>query len=347
MKCNVIVVGGAGFIGSHTCKELHKFGYRPIVVDNLSNGHSSAVKWGPLEQCDLSEQDKLLTIFKHYNPVGVLHFAARIEASTSIAYPTQFYKNNVSGTLSLLEVMERAGVPILVFSSTAAVYGNPSCSPITETHATVPLTPYGKSKLFTEEILHDISSTRTFRYIVFRYFNAAGADPDGELAERHIPETHLIPLALHAAYGWRSHFVVHGTDYDTRDGTCIRDFVHVSDLAKAHVLALEYLLHGGNNIIANLGTGSGYSVFEILQAVQQVVGRPIVKKIGPRRQGDPSILVADAALATRFLAWKPEYPNLSEIISHAHRSQFIDMDASQNADPSNNAQDPLSISEEK
>lgn len=314
----VIVTGGAGFIGSHSCKALARAGFRPVAVDNLSNGSADAVRWGPLERGSLEDAGFLDAVFRHYRPVGVLHFAALIEAGLSVTDPGRFYRNNVAGTLALTEAIDRAGVTALIFSSTAAVYGNTGGAPIVETQPLVPVNPYGRSKLMVEEILTDMAGANGgLRFTALRYFNASGADPDGELGERHDPETHLIPLVLQAALGQRPEIRVFGTDYPTADGTCVRDYVHVSDLASAHVLALRRLLDGGGNQRLNLGNGRGFSVREVIGAVERVTGLPVRSRDGDRRPGDPAILIADATAARRHLGWTPAYPDIEDHVRHA------------------------------
>lgn len=320
MRDTILVTGGAGFVGSHACKALARAGYQPIVYDNLSNGVRKAVKWGPLEIGDLEDQARLTQVVVCHKPVGVLHFAAFIEAGESVREPERFYQNNVAGTLALLRVMRTAAIDNIVFSSTAAVYGEPKVSPIPETHALRPLNPYGRSKLMVEEVLRDVSAAQGLRYCALRYFNAAGADPDGELSENHDPETHLIPLVLQAAYGLRPDIAIFGTDYDTPDGTCIRDYVHVSDLAEAHVLALRRLLEGGDNLAANLGTGQGVSVQQLIDEVERTVNRKIRRRFAPRRPGDPAILVASTSKAQEELNWCPQYKSVSSLILDAAKS---------------------------
>ncbi|MDE1149673.1 MAG: UDP-glucose 4-epimerase GalE [Azospirillaceae bacterium] len=313
----VLVVGGAGFVGSHACKALGAAGFTPVVYDDLSNGVRDAVRWGPFEQGGLADEDRLTAVLRQYRPAAVLHFAAFIEAGQSVREPGRFYANNVAGTLALLRAMATVDLARIVFSSTAAVYGNPQIVPIPERHPLAPVNPYGRSKLMVEEILADLSAAQSLRFAVLRYFNAAGADPEGELRENHKPETHLIPLALQAAFGQRPELTLFGTDYDTPDGTCIRDYVHVADLASAHVLALKRLLAGGDNLIANLGTGRGHSVREVIDTVATVTGRPVPVRQAGRRPGDPAILVADASYARRELAWAPRFPELADMVRHA------------------------------
>ena len=313
----VLVTGGAGFIGSHTCKALSRAGYRPVTYDNLSNGIREAVKWGPLEVGDLHDEDRLATVFDIYRPVAVMHFAAFIEAGESVRHPEKFYHNNVAGTLALLRVMLAKGVDRIVFSSTAAVYGNPETIPIPETHPLRPVNPYGRSKMMVEEILKHVSAAHGLRYCALRYFNAAGADPDGELGENHDPETHLIPLAIQAALGLRPEIKIYGTDYDTPDGTCIRDYVHVSDLAEAHVLAFERLRDGGESLAANLGSEMGFSVLEVIKTVEQKTKTRVPATCVNRREGDPVTLIAKSQIARKKFRWEPLYRELETMIIHA------------------------------
>lgn len=314
---SILVTGGAGFVGSHACKALSRAGYQPVVYDNLSNGVREAVKWGPLEVGDLRDEVRLAEVVDRHKPVSVLHFAACIEAGASVREPERFYQNNVANTLTLLQVMRNAAIDKIVFSSTAAVYGEPEVTPIPERHSLKPVNPYGRSKLMVEEILRDVSASEGLRYCALRYFNAAGADPEGELRENHDPETHLIPLVLQAAYALRPEIAVFGTDYETPDGTCIRDYVHVTDLASAHVRAVQRLLAGGECLAANLGTGRGFSVHEVIGAAEAVTGRRVQVRLTDRRAGDPAVLVADARLACKELGWRPRYPDLADQVLHA------------------------------
>ncbi|OYQ37137.1 UDP-glucose 4-epimerase GalE [Niveispirillum lacus] len=313
----ILVTGGAGFIGSHACKALARAGYQPVVYDDLSNGLVEAVRWGPLVVGGLADPARLAALFDQYRPVAVLHFAAFIEAGLSVREPARFYQNNVAGTLSLLQAMAQAGCDRIVFSSTAAVYGDPLQTPIREDHVLQPVNPYGRSKLMVENILADQAAAKGLRVAVLRYFNASGADPEGELGENHQPETHLIPLVLQAALGHRPEIAIFGSDYDTPDGTCIRDYVHVADLADAHVLALRRLLADGDNLTANLGTGTGFSVAQVVAAVEQVTGLPVPVRRSDRRPGDPAILVADKGRAWTDLGWQPRFPDITDHIRHA------------------------------
>lgn len=313
---NILVTGGAGYIGSHTCKALAQAGYNPITFDNLSTGHEHAVKWGPLETGDIRDNEELSAVFKKYNPEAIIHFASKIVVSESVKEPDDYYDNNVNGTLSLLNVMRAHSVNTIVFSSTAAVYGYPESSPIDESHPLAPINPYGKTKLVCEWLLQDYQTAYGINYIALRYFNAAGADPDGEIGEEHDPETHLIPLILKAAKEGTK-ISIYGDDYDTPDGTCIRDYIHVTDLANAHTKALEYIVKNNKPETFNLGTGKGYSVREVLDVTRKVTGKEIYENISERRTGDPSELIAKSIAAQKGLNWKPNLSDLESIIKTA------------------------------
>jgi UDP-glucose 4-epimerase len=313
---NILVAGGAGYIGSHTCLDLFSKGFTPIVYDNLSNGHAEFVKWGPFERGDIRDRNKLDKVLREYRPVAIIHFAAAIEVGASVQDPGGYYDNNVAGTITLLRAAQAAGIDKMVFSSTCATYGNPSSIPMDESHAQSPLNPYGRSKLIVEQILKDLDHYQGFRSSILRYFNAAGADPEGRIGEWHSPETHAVPIAIETALGRRSHFQVLGTDYETRDGSCVRDFVHVLDLADAHTRAIEHLLNDGASHALNLGTGQGTTVKELLATVQDVSGRDIRIKYGPRREGDSPALIADNALARSTIGWSPRH-DLRSIIGTA------------------------------
>ncbi len=313
----ILVTGGAGYIGSHACKALAARGYLPVTYDNLSTGHAGAVKWGPLEQGDLADRQRLDAVLAQYRPEAVLHFAGSCYVGESIEHPEKYYRNNVVGTLVLLEAMLARAVDRIVFSSSCATYGVSQTVPIVETMAQSPINPYGRTKWMIEIMLRDFSAAHGLAWTALRYFNAAGADPDGEIGEDHDPETHLIPLALHAAAGTGPALTIFGDDYDTPDGTCIRDYVHVSDLADAHVLALAALLDGAESAAFNLGTGRGHSVREVIDAVERVTGRKVPFKIGPRRPGDPAVLVADATLAQSALGWSPAMAGLDGMVRTA------------------------------
>ncbi|MEX1153032.1 UDP-glucose 4-epimerase GalE [Parvibaculum sp.] len=313
----VFVTGGAGYIGSHTAKALHRAGFTPVVIDNLSRGHEWAVKWGPLEKIDLADGAALDAAFARHRPAAVLHFAAFAYVGESVSNPYLYYRNNVGGTLSLLEAMRRADCGKIVFSSTCATYGIPDKTPISEDAPQRPVNPYGASKLMVERILADAGAAHDLRSVCLRYFNAAGADPDGDIGEAHDPETHLVPLALQAAAGANTALSIFGDDYATPDGSCIRDYIHVSDLADAHVLALRWLLDGNPSRQFNLGNGRGYSVREVVEAVRRISGRAVPVEVGPRRAGDPPVLVADARRAADELGWKPQRVDLDAQIADA------------------------------
>ncbi len=313
----VIVTGGAGYVGSHTCKALADAGYVPVVFDNLYRGNDWSVKWGPFERGDILDIERISEVIKKYNPVAVMHFAALAYVGESVQSPQKYYKNNVCGTLSLLTAMRDCGVNKLVFSSTAAVYGMPEEIPIPETHPKRPVNPYGITKLTVEHMIKDFSRAYGLRAVILRYFNAAGADPEGEIGEYHDPETHLIPNILFVASGKRPMLKVFGGDYDTPDGTCVRDFVHVSDLAVAHVKALDRLESEEGVKAFNLGTGRGYSVKEVIEAVNRVTGKSVPFEITDRREGDPPKLVADPSLIKSEMGWEAVYPQIESIIEHA------------------------------
>lgn len=313
----ILIVGGAGYIGSHLNKEISKKGYKTVVFDNLSYGHEKFVKWGIFERGDLGDIEDIRKVFKKYRIEAVMHFAAFTYVGESVEDPQKYYMNNVKNTLNLLQVMLEENVKYFVFSSTCATYGNPARIPITENHPQNPINPYGKSKLIVEEILKDYSDAYGLKYASLRYFNAAGADPDGEIGEMHDPETHLIPLVLDAASSKREDIKIFGTDYDTSDGTCIRDYIHVTDLADAHILALEYLQKGGKSDFFNLGNGNGFSVKEVIETAREITGKPIKEVEVERRPGDPPILIGSSKKAMEILKWKPKYHDLSRIIETA------------------------------
>lgn len=316
MSETVLVAGGAGYVGAHTCLRLAEAGFTPVVFDNLSNGHRQFVQWGPFEHGDIRDRARLDEVFARWKPAAVLHFAALIEVGESVRHPGRFYEVNVGGAANLIEAARDAGCAALVFSSTCATYGDPVRLPMDEDHPQAPLNPYGRSKLMIEQALADMDRYAGFRSIRLRYFNAAGCDPEGRIGERHEPETHAIPLALHAALGRRSGFSLFGTDYDTRDGTAVRDYIHVLDLADAHVLALKRLLAGGPSDVFNLGTGTGTTVRELVEAIRAVTGRPFPVAEAPRRDGDAPVLVADNRKAREVLGWTPRF-GLEDIVRHA------------------------------
>jgi UDP-glucose 4-epimerase len=315
----ILVTGGAGYIGSHAVKELRKQGYQPLVYDNLSTGHRWAVRKDELREGDLGDTSHVKDILRQENPVAVMHFAASSLVSESVEQPEIYFRNNVINTLNLLEAMLTSGVKYFIFSSTAAVYGNPRQVPIPEDHPLDPVNPYGEGKVFVEKALRWYGEIHDIRYISLRYFNAAGADPEGELGEAHDPETHLIPRILEVAAGKRPFIEVYGADYDTPDGTCIRDYIHVTDLAQAHILALEALLNGHPSRVYNLGNQRGFSVKEVVDVARRVTNHPIPTKESPRRAGDPPVLVASSERIKKELGWKPHYADLKTILETAWR----------------------------
>ena len=316
----VLVTGGAGYVGSHACKALAQAGYTPVTYDSLERGREDAVKWGPLERGDLSDLSRIRTVLDAHRPVAVMHFAAYANVGESVSDPALYYRNNVMGTISLLKAMRACAVDALVFSSSCAIYGAPNSLPITEDHPKRPINPYGADKWAVESILGDHHRAYGLRSISLRYFNAAGADPDGETGETPDPEPHLIPLALDAAVGRRPNITVFGNDYDTPDGTCLRDYIHVTDLADAHLLALKLVLRGAPAAAAlNLGVGKAHSVMEVIETARRVTGRTIDIAAAPRRAGDPSILVADPARAEETLGWTPKRSSLETQITDAWR----------------------------
>ncbi|WP_297455326.1 UDP-glucose 4-epimerase GalE [Persephonella sp.] len=313
----ILVTGGAGYIGSHVVKQLGEKGYDVLTIDNLSTGHKEAVLYGKLEVLDLSDKEKLKEVIKNFSPDAVMHFAASIEVAESVKNPLKYYRNNTANTLNLLEVLQEFGINKFIFSSTAAVYGEPENAPIKETEPLNPINPYGKSKAFVEHILKDMSNAYGFRYVSLRYFNVAGADPEGRIGESHNPETHLIPLILKTAKGERKSIKIFGTDYPTPDGTAIRDYIHVEDLANAHIVALEYLLNGGESDVFNCGYGHGYSVREVVETAKKVTGIDFPVEETDRRPGDPAVLVADNSKLVNKLDWKPKYDDIEYIIKTA------------------------------
>ena len=320
------MIGGAGFIGSHVCKALAEAGFVPVTYDHLQTGHSWAVQFGPFIQADLEDEEALAQAFEEYQPAAVIHLASLINVRDSIVNPAPYYQTNFLGTLSLLKAMVRAEVFYLVFSSTAAIYGSPQYIPIDEKHPKAPLNPYGKTKWAVEGMLEDFDRAHGLRFAALRYFNACGADPEGAIGEAHEPETHLIPLIIETAMGLKGFLQVYGEDHPTPDGTAVRDYIHVLDLANAHVKALRYLLKNKTSLQANLGTGSGYSVRQIIGAVEKFSERKIPTQILPRIPQDPPILVADSNLAKKALNWKPTHSSLEEIISTAwnwHENKLI------------------------
>jgi UDP-glucose-4-epimerase GalE len=317
MSQSILVTGGAGYIGSHACKALARAGHRPVVYDNLSRGHRHAVRWGPLVEGDIADRSRLGAALADHRVAAVMHFAAYAYVGESVSDPSLYYRNNLCGTLALLDAMREAGVGEIVFSSTCATYGTPDAVPIGETAPQRPVNPYGETKLAIERALHWYGQAYGVRSASLRYFNAAGADRDGEIGETHEPETHLVPLVLQAALGRRPAIEVYGTDYPTPDGTAIRDYIHVDDLADAHLRALERLRAGGGSLALNLGTGQGHSVREVIATAEAVSGRKIPVRNAPRRAGDPPALVADPGAAEKTLGWRAQYSGLDTIIRTA------------------------------
>ena len=315
----ILVCGGAGYIGSHVNKQLHKEGCETVVLDNLVYGHEQAVKWGTFVKGDLADGNLLEQVFSQWQIEAVCHFAAYAYVGESVREPEKYYLNNVVDTLNLLKVMRAHGCNKMIFSSTCATYGQPEQLPITEEMPQSPINPYGASKLMVERIFRDYANAYGLRYVVFRYFNAAGADPDGEIGESHAPETHLIPLVLDAAGGQRPEIKVFGTDYDTEDGSCVRDYVHVTDLAVAHVAGLRYLEQGGTCVFLNLGNDRGTSVLEVIETARRVTGRDVKVTLAPRRPGDPAKLVGSSRRAEQVLGWKPQRADIDIIVEDAWR----------------------------
>ncbi|MFC1815075.1 UDP-glucose 4-epimerase GalE [Thermodesulfobacteriota bacterium] len=324
MTTKILVTGGAGYIGSHMCKYLFGQGYQPVILDNLSRGHRQAVKWGEFYKGSIADRSLLDKVFASHDIAAVMHFSAFAYVGESMNEPGKYYSNNVAATVWLLQAMVANGVYDFIFSSSCAVYGEPNEIPIPENHPKNPVNPYGRSKLMVEQILEDFSSAYGLRYISLRYFNAAGADPEGEIGEDHRPETHLIPLTLQTALGQRKAIEIFGDDYETRDGTCIRDYIHIDDLAQAHLLALERLSSGESGAIYNLGNAEGYSVNAVIDLARAITSRSIPAKVVGRRPGDPAVLVGSSEKAIQELGWNPRYMDLRDIIATAwnwHRKQ--------------------------
>lgn len=314
---NILVTGGAGYVGSHAASALRAAGLTPVTYDNLSRGHREFVRFGPLEQGDILDESRLVEVMKQYRPAAVMHFAALAYVGESVEAPLEYYRNNFAGALTLLDAMRKCGVDRFVFSSTCAVYGTPEKQPMPETLPLAPINPYGRSKLMVEQALRDASAAHGLRSVSLRYFNACGAHPSGDIGERHEPETHLIPRALMAGDGKIDALDIFGADYPTPDGTAVRDYIHVCDLAVAHVAALRYLETAGETIALNLGTGRGYSVREVVDSAARVTGRPPPCRLVGRRPGDPPMLVADASAARRVLDFDAKWTDLDAIIDSA------------------------------
>lgn len=333
----ILVTGGAGFIGSHACKALAHAGYSPITFDNLERGHRWAVQWGPFDQGDIRSEEDLQRVFQKWRPWAVVHFAAYAYVGKSIQDPAKYYDTNVGGTAKLLAACAAYDCMNFVFSSTCATYGLPATLPLTEDDAQRPINPYGYSKLVVERMLRDIEAAKGIKHVALRYFNASGADPDGALGELHQPESHLIPLVLFTALGRRPSVKIFGHDYSTPDGTCIRDYVHVSDLADAHLAAINWLAAGEGSEAFNLGNGQGFSVSEVVRTSEQVTGLPINIEMCPRRAGDPPVLVSDSTKARLKLGWIPRFPRLDQQIGHAwkwFRDEMPKFNSQSNSTPS-------------
>ena len=316
-KPAILVIGGAGYIGSHMVLDLLRAGYPVVTLDDLSRGHRELVPGGDFVEGDMGDPAVLAHVFKQYPISAVMHFAAHSQVGESVQQPLEYYRNNVANTITLLQSMQQAGIAHFIFSSTAAVYGEPERTPITEQHPCAPTNPYGNTKLTVERLLHDVSHASGLSYSILRYFNAAGADAEAAIGERHQPETHLIPLVLQVATGERESINIFGDDYPTPDGTCLRDYIHVSDLTQAHLLALEALLSGGGNSTYNLGNSTGYSVKQIIDSARQITAHPIPAITAERREGDPAILIADSSRIRAELGWQPRYENIGDIIRSA------------------------------
>ena len=317
MSESILVVGGAGYIGSHMVKRLRQAGYAVTVADDLSSGRREAVRDVELHVGDIGDAGFVDALLRQVKPAAVMHFASFIQVGESVAEPSKYYRNNLTATQVLLDGMRTHGIARFIFSSTAAIFGEPEYVPIDEAHPKRPINPYGRSKWMVEQLLEDFDRAYGLKSVCLRYFNAAGADPDDELGECHEPETHLIPLILQVASGRRAHIGVYGDDYATADGTCVRDYIHVADLCEAHLLALRTLLLGGGSARYNLGNGNGFSVREVIETARRITGHPIPVIVEPRRAGDPPSLVADAAAARAALGWTPRYADLHTIVAHA------------------------------
>jgi UDP-glucose 4-epimerase len=313
----VLVVGGAGYIGSHMLLLLKQAGFKPVVLDNLSTGHQDAVFDAEIIIGDIADHTLLTDVFSKHQFIAVMHFASRIEVAESVASPDLYYQNNVAAFVNLLNVMCAHNVKNIIFSSSAAVYGEPQAQRINEKHRLQPVNPYGRTKRMAEEMLIDYAAAGKLNYAILRYFNAAGADPSARLGERHTPESHLIPLLLQVAAGKKPAITINGEDYPSADGTCVRDYIHISDICSAHLLVLNALLKGKSNLVFNLGTGQGYTVKQVINAARRVTGHPIPTQSGKMRAGDPAVLVADAELIKQELGWQPRYQDLDTIIQHA------------------------------
>ena len=317
MVHKILVIGGAGYIGANACKAIKASGRQPIVFDNFSSGHRHAVKWGPVIEGDIRDEHQIRAALDQVRPDAVMHFAANIEVGEGERLPGAFYENNVAGTLNTVRAMLDLGLQNFIFSSTCAIYGDPEALPLVEDMPKRPVSVYGRSKLMVETILGDLSRAEGLRYAALRYFNAAGADLDGEVGEEHDPETHLIPNAIKAAAGLGQAMKLFGDDYPTPDGTCVRDYIHIADLATAHILAAEHIEKTGESLQLNLGTGNGFTVKQVLDAVERAVGRPVPVEIGPRRPGDAMALYADTSKSRDILGWQPQHSDMDTIVGTA------------------------------
>lgn len=313
----ILIVGGAGYIGSHVNKALNEAGYETLILDNLSYGHKESIKWGTFVKCDLADVNKVDEIFTKYDITAVMHFSSFIDVGESVTNPEKYYYNNVVNTMNLLHVMLKHDVKKFIFSSTCATYGIPQKIPLVEDHPQNPINPYGMTKLMVEKILHDYDEAYGLKSVILRYFNASGADKTAEIGEWHNPETHLIPLILDTALGKREDIKIFGTDYDTPDGTCIRDYIHVTDLADAHIRSLKYLEDNNESNQFNLGNGLGFSVREVIESVKNVTGRDFKVTETTRREGDPAILIGSSEKANKILGWNPQYTNIDQIVETA------------------------------
>ncbi|OBQ60019.1 UDP-glucose 4-epimerase GalE [Mesorhizobium erdmanii] len=335
----ILVTGGAGFIGSHTCKLLAAAGYLPVAFDNLYRGNRKSVAWGPLVVGDIRDPDALRAAIRTYRPTSVIHFAALAYVGESVDKPADYYSTNVTGTIAVLDAAHAHGIDNIIFSSSCATYGVPEALPIRETSSQNPISAYGRTKLMGEQIIGDYASAYGMKFAILRYFNACGADPDGELGEWHSPETHLVPRVLMAASGIINEIEVFGTDYDTPDGTCVRDYIHVSDLARAHLKALQHLESGGQSLAVNLGTGRGVSIKEIIQAVSRITSRPVPAVFRPRRPGDPAELYADPGKARAHLGFVPQLSDIDTIVRTA--APFFGLQTKPAKLPSSDAATPV------
>jgi UDP-arabinose 4-epimerase len=331
----VLVTGGAGYIGSHTCKMLRQEGFEPIVFDNLSIGHRELVKWGSLVEGDILDKAAVANVLKTWEPKAVIHFAGSAYVGESVLDPAKYYRNNVAGSLTLAQSMVDAKIDKLVFSSSCATYGIPQSVPIAEDSQQQPINPYGRTKLIVEHMLNDFDRAYALRSTCLRYFNACGADPDGDIGEIHDPEPHLIPRAILAALGEIKDFEIHGSDYPTPDGSPVRDYIHVCDLAAGHVAAVKRLLDGAPSEKFNLGVGRGYSVKEVIAEIERVIERPVPHTVGPRRAGDPPSLIADSSLAKKMLEFRPRWSNLQTIVDTAWRWHSRRHKRKQDVEPAN------------